>query len=72
MSDPRTVAVLGAGSWGSAFARVLGLSTSPESARASEIVMWSRRAEVAEAITERHENPEYLPGITLPLSLIHI
>ncbi|MBZ9934635.1 NAD(P)-binding domain-containing protein, partial [Mesorhizobium sp. BR1-1-5] len=66
MSDPRTVAVLGAGSWGSAFARVLGLSTSPESARASEIVMWSRRAEVAEAITERHENPEYLPGITLP------
>lgn len=28
--------------------------------------MWSRRAEVAEAITERHENPEYLPGITLP------
>ena len=26
----------------------------------------SRRAEVAEAITERHENPEYLPGITLP------
>ncbi|HAY87714.1 MAG TPA: glycerol-3-phosphate dehydrogenase, partial [Micrococcus luteus] len=66
MSDPRTVAVLGAGSWGSAFARVLGLSTSPEPARASEIVMWSRRAEVAEAITERHENPEYLPGITLP------
>ena len=66
MSDPHTVAVLGAGSWGSAFARVLGLSTSPESARASEIVMWSRRAEVAEAITERHENPEYLPGITLP------
>lgn len=66
MSDPRTVAVLGAGSWGSAFARVLGLSTSPESARASEIVIWSRRAEVAEAITERHENPEYLPGISLP------
>ena len=50
MSDPQTVAVLGAGSWGSAFARVLGTSTSPEGARSRDVVIWSRRPEVAEAV----------------------
>ena len=64
--DPAVVAVLGAGSWGTAFARVLGTSTSPEGARAREVVVWSRRAEVAEAVNRDHANPEYLPGIELP------
>ena len=66
MSDPQTVAVLGAGSWGSAFARVLGTSTSPEGARSRDVVIWSRRPEVAEAVNRDHANPEYLPGIELP------
>lgn len=64
--DPGRVAVLGAGSWGTAFARVLGTSTSPEHARAREVVVWSRRAEVAEAVNLRHANPEYLPDVELP------
>ncbi len=51
-------AVLGAGSWGTTFAQVLcdaGTAT----------VLYSRRPEVAKALRELHENPEYLPGITL-------
>jgi glycerol-3-phosphate dehydrogenase (NAD(P)+) len=66
MSRPGRVAVLGAGSWGTAFAAVLGASTAPEGRRAEEIVLWSRRPEIAEAITEGHRNPEYLPEIDLP------
>ena len=49
---------MGAGSWGTTFAQVLcdaGTST----------VLYSRRAELAKAVREQHENPDYLPGITL-------
>jgi glycerol-3-phosphate dehydrogenase (NAD(P)+) len=55
-------AVLGAGSWGTTFAQVLcdaGTSTQ----------LYSRRPEVAKAITEQHENPEYLPGVALTPAL---
>jgi glycerol-3-phosphate dehydrogenase (NAD(P)+) len=32
--------------------------------------LWARRPELAAAVTERHENPDYLPGIELPETLI--
>jgi glycerol-3-phosphate dehydrogenase (NAD(P)+) len=35
----------------------------------TEVVLWARRAELAVALAERHENPEYLPGVELPESL---
>ncbi len=28
-------------------------------------MLWARRDELAKAINETHENPDYLPGITL-------
>ena len=49
---------MGAGAWGTTFAQVLcdaGTST----------VLYARRAAQAKAIGELHENPDYLPGITL-------
>jgi glycerol-3-phosphate dehydrogenase (NAD(P)+) len=55
-------AVMGAGSWGTTFAQVLcdaGTST----------VLYSRRPAQAKAIGELHENPDYLPGITLTPAL---
>ena len=52
-------AVLGSGSWGTAFAKVLAEA-------GTDVTMWARRAELAEAISDRHENPDYLPGISLP------
>lgn len=53
------VAVFGAGSWGTAFALVLADA-------GTEAVVWGRRAELCAAIGERHENPDYLPGVALP------
>ncbi len=55
-------AVLGAGSWGTTFAQVLCDAGTP-------VTLWARRADIASAITEIHENPRYLPGITLPPTL---
>src|SRR5580698_2623061 len=51
-------AVLGAGSWGTTFAQVLCDAGTPT-------VLFARRPLQAKAIAEQHENPDYLPGITL-------
>lgn len=58
----RRVAVLGAGSWGTTFAKVMA-----DAGR--DVRLWARRPEVAAAVNERHANPDYLPGIALPALL---
>ena len=61
-SAPGTLAVLGAGSWGTALASLAarnGLATT----------LWGRDAAVIEAIDRQHHNPRYLPGIDLPGAL---
>jgi glycerol-3-phosphate dehydrogenase (NAD(P)+) len=55
-------AVLGGGSWGTALGAVLA-------ERGHEVSLWMRDADVAQALTERHENPRYLPGVPLPATL---
>lgn len=57
--DAYTAAVVGAGSWGTAFARHLaraGLNTT----------LLARRQEQAEAMASDHRNPDYLRNIILP------
>jgi len=54
--------VLGAGSWGTTFAQVLWDA-------GTQAVLWARSAQVADSITDDHENPPYLPGIPLPQEL---
>ena len=56
------VAVLGAGSWGTALAALIAR-------HGHAVVLWGRDAAVIEAIDRRHENPHYLPGIVLPDTL---
>ncbi|WP_460791604.1 NAD(P)H-dependent glycerol-3-phosphate dehydrogenase [Nocardioides maradonensis] len=56
------VAVLGAGSWGTAFSIVLADA-------GNDVTIWARRDEVAADINERHENVEYLSGIELPRTI---
>jgi glycerol-3-phosphate dehydrogenase (NAD(P)+) len=51
-------AVLGPGSWGTTFAQVLCDA-------GTEAVLWDRGEAKVEAISARHENPKYLPGIPL-------
>ncbi|MGH3344683.1 MAG: NAD(P)H-dependent glycerol-3-phosphate dehydrogenase [Carbonactinosporaceae bacterium] len=31
-----------------------------------EVVLWGRRPQLVQAIVDKHENPEYLPGVELP------
>jgi glycerol-3-phosphate dehydrogenase (NAD(P)+) len=52
-------AVLGAGSWGTVFAKVLADA-------GGDVTMWGRRAEVVDAINESRSNPDYLPDCVLP------
>jgi len=63
-------AVFGTGNWGTAFSLVLADS-------GTEAVLCGRRAGLAERINRDHENPEYLPGIALPVAgdthrLVHL
>jgi glycerol-3-phosphate dehydrogenase (NAD(P)+) len=54
-----TVVVLGAGSWGTAYAKVLADAGSP-------VLLCARRPELASAINAHRENTDYLPGVELP------
>lgn len=56
------VAVLGAGSWGTTFAKVLAEA-------GADVTVWARRAEVAREIREAKRNSDYLPGINLPAGI---
>jgi 2-polyprenyl-6-methoxyphenol hydroxylase-like FAD-dependent oxidoreductase len=49
------VAVLGAGSWGTAFAMILADA-------GCQVTLWGRRPELIDAITTSGTNPEYFPG----------
>ncbi|GAA4262085.1 NAD(P)H-dependent glycerol-3-phosphate dehydrogenase [Dietzia aurantiaca] len=53
------IAVMGAGSWGTAVGKVLADA-------GSEVVMWARREEAADDINTNHCNGKYLPGVVLP------
>jgi glycerol-3-phosphate dehydrogenase (NAD(P)+) len=55
------VAVIGAGSWGTAVAAI--------AAHHAHTVLWARRSELADAINDTHQNLEYLPGLMLPTML---
>ena len=57
------IAVMGAGSWGTTFAKVLADNST------NEVVLWARRQDVADEINNDHRNGDYLPGIALPKSL---
>lgn len=56
------VAVMGAGSWGTVFAKVLADA-------GSQVTVWGRRSEIVDLINERRENTDYLPGMELPPGL---
>ena len=53
------IAVVGGGSWGTAFAAML-------SERHGEISLWVREPEVCSAILSHRENRAFLPGVRLP------
>ncbi len=56
------VAVMGAGSWGTAFAIMA-------SDAGAETALWARRPEIADEIREQRTNTAYLPDVALPDAL---
>ncbi len=59
------IAVLGSGGWGTALAVLL--------ARAGhDVALWSRRCELAEALTLARENRDYLPGVRLHAGVLPV
>ena len=56
------VAVMGSGSWGTAFGMVLADA-------GSQVTMWARESSLADVMNRDHVNPTYHPGIFLPDSL---
>lgn len=60
--EPTRIAVLGAGSWGTALAGLLA-------SNGASVRLWARDCEQAAAIDRQHQNPRYLPGVNLPDTL---
>lgn len=52
------IAVVGAGSWGTAVSWLLG-------GKGHEVRLWAREIEIAEGINATHRNPMYLPDVAL-------
>lgn len=56
------IAVLGAGAWGTTFAKVLADA-------GNDVVLWARDQEVVAEINTRHSNEAYVPGLVLPTAV---
>lgn len=57
------IAVIGAGSWGTAIATVLAELH-------EKVILWARRDDLAQEINEQHENSAYLPGVRLSEKIV--
>ena len=57
------IGVVGAGSWGTALARVLAV-------KGHRVTLWAREAEVVEEIRLHRENRTFLPDVSLPENLV--
>lgn len=57
-----TVAMMGSGSWGTAFAAVLANA-------GCQVSLWGRDQRIADSIANDHSNPTYHPDVRLPKSL---
>src|SRR5689334_6335255 len=53
------IAVVGAGSWGTALGKMLA-------EKGQRVTLWAREPGLAQQIVTAHENPRYLPGAKLP------
>ena len=62
MPTVKTIAVIGAGAWGTALAKHLA-------EKGLEVRLWAYERDVVNAINTSHENPVFLKGVALPPSL---
>jgi glycerol-3-phosphate dehydrogenase (NAD(P)+) len=62
MSKRDSIAIVGAGAWGTALAQA-------QAAQGRQVALWARRVDVVAAIRERGENTPCLPGVGLAPSI---
>ena len=62
---PTRVAVMGSGSWGTAFSMILCDA-------GNDVRLWSRRPELAAVINTEHRNVDYFPTIPLPERVVAV
>lgn len=63
---PRKIAVMGAGSWGTTFAKVMADAVAENGIM---VQIWARRDDAAREINERHTNSRYLRDTKLPQNI---
>lgn len=63
MRNKEKVAVIGAGSWGTALALVLADN-------GHEVRLWTQNQERVQEINEKHTNQQYLPNVDLPENIV--
>lgn len=61
-TQPRRIAVIGAGSWGTALAVTAARNR-------HDVRLWAREPAIADGIAREHRNPLYLSDLTLPESI---
>ena len=57
------ISIIGAGSWGTTLAVLLG-------EKGFDVKLWARREELSNEIESKRENKQYLPGIKIPSNVI--
>lgn len=62
------VSVIGAGSWGTAFAKIVADTVETQQA-STRVVLWGRNAEAMSAMAKSGVNERYFPGVVLPQSI---
>eukprot|EP01068_Selenidium_serpulae_P008694 Selendium_serpulae@DN5051_c0_g1_i11.p1 len=65
------VAIIGSGNWGSSISKVIAENTAKSDLFEDEVRGWVFEEQwngknLSDVINETHENPKYLPGVTLP------
>lgn len=62
MASKKTVGILGAGAWGTAFAQALARG-------GHEVTLWAMEDDVVSSINDEHENKRFLRGFKLESTL---